>query len=433
VRKLASLLLVTGLSLVSASPAMATRSAQTQTVENPPAFEAAYWLAAQVTPGGYLESPWAPGTADVSTTEQAVLALAAVGVGAEQLTAMEDYLEANVTDAMQSAGVDSPQRIGLLILGAIATGRTPTNFGGVDLVARLNATLQPSGLYGSADATYDGAYRQGIALLALAAVESTPPVAATNWLKNQQCADGGWQAIRTDTSVPCGPVDPASFSGPDTNATALAALGLHSVGVTPPVDPTAWFDAVRAADGGWSLYSTPAGTSDANSTGLVLQALVALHGELDQPGVRALLALQVSCASGAADRGGFAFQPDPTDQSLTADVMATTQALWGLAGVAFPIPEGSPLPAQPPCYVAQQPTTTTTIPATTVAPTVTTVPSGVGANHANPYASQDGPPPLPLTGATVAGMDAGSVAAIGALTLLAGLVLRAARRRRAAA
>lgn len=435
-RKLASLLLVSGLSLVSASPAMAARSVQSQTIETPAAVQGAYWLAAQVTPGGYLESPYVPGTADVSTTEQAVLALAAVGVGSEQLTAMEGYLEANVTDAMQSAGVDSPQRIGLLILGAVATGRTPTNFGGIDLVARLAATLQPSGRYGAADATYDGAYRQGIALLALDSVRVTPPVSATNWLKGQQCADGGWQSIRADTTVPCGPVDPASFSGPDTNSTALAFLGLRAVGVTPSVDPGPWFDAVRAADGGWGLYSTPTGAADGNSTGLVLQALVALRGGLDEQGVQALLGLQVSCASGAADRGGFAYQPDPSDQSLTADAMATTQALWGLAGVAFPLPAGSPLPAVAPCLVAEEPTTTTTsttLPATTVAPTVTTLPSGVGGTgNTSQYPPQDGSP-LPLTGASVAGMDAGSVAAIGSLVLLAGLVLLAASRRKATA
>ena len=44
-------------------------------------------------------------------------------------------------------------------------GRNPRTFGGTNLVARLEATVQPSGLFGVQDATFDGAFRQGLSLL----------------------------------------------------------------------------------------------------------------------------------------------------------------------------------------------------------------------------------------------------------------------------
>lgn len=421
-RKLAALLVVTGLSLVSASPALAARSDRAVTTSTP-ALNAANWLASQVTPGGYIESSWTPGTADVSTTAQAVLALAAAGVGSAQLTAMEDYLEANVATAVQSGGVDSPQRIGLLILGAVATGRNPMSFGGENLITRLSATLQPSGLYGSAPATYDGAFRQGIALLALSAANVSAPSQAVDWLVDQQCADGGWQAFRADTSVPCGPIDPAAFSGPDTNSTAMATVALTDLGVTPTVDPAPWFESTRTSGGGWTIYSTASGVTDANSTGLVLQALLALNGTQDARGTAALLALQIPCTS-AEDQGGIAYQPDPSDGTLYADALATTQAIWGLAGVVFPVPASQAAPADTNCRVDLPTTTTTAAPATTV----TTLPAVAPTNSTPPPAT--GAETLPLTGGGIAGIDDATLAAIGAVLLLAGVVLVGASRRR---
>ena len=49
---------------------------------------------------------------------------------------------------------------------------SPTSFGGTNLVARLLATQRTTGtdagLFGAQDPTFDGAYRQGLALAALA-------------------------------------------------------------------------------------------------------------------------------------------------------------------------------------------------------------------------------------------------------------------------
>ena len=69
-------------------------------------------------------------------------------------------------------GSDGPGQLALLILDAHAMGVNPKAFGATDLVSCLLATERTSGtdkvLFGAQDATYDGAYRQGLSLAALA-------------------------------------------------------------------------------------------------------------------------------------------------------------------------------------------------------------------------------------------------------------------------
>ena len=67
------------------------------------------------------------------------------------------------------------------------------------------ATPAQPGLYGSADPTYDGAFRQSLAILAHDAAGTDAPAAAVAWLLGQQCAAGGFQAFRPSTSVACTP------------------------------------------------------------------------------------------------------------------------------------------------------------------------------------------------------------------------------------
>ena len=67
------------------------------------------------------------------------------------------------------------------------------------------------GLFGAQDPTFDGVYRQSLALLALVAAGRTPPASAVDWLLAQQCADGGFEAFRTSLSAPCAPPSSSSF------------------------------------------------------------------------------------------------------------------------------------------------------------------------------------------------------------------------------
>lgn len=185
-----------------------------------------------------------------------------------------------------------------------------------------------------------GAFPQGLALLGVAAggEDSTPAAkAAAAWLVRQQCDDGGWQYYRADLTKPCTPANPATYSGEDTNSTAVAIQALAALGATPRVDPSAFLRGAQNADGGFGYV--PGASTDPNSTGLVLQAFAARG--LDPAGVRsgagktpydALVGYQLGCAAPPADRGGFyAFDP------ASPDALATAQALPGLAGKPYPL------------------------------------------------------------------------------------------------
>jgi hypothetical protein len=297
------------------------------------AHRAVVWLAAQVNAKGYLTSGGSP---DLSDTTLAILALeAAGGEHAVALRALK-YMEGHVDAYVNDDGHDGPGGLATLILDAHVLGVSPTKFGGTNLVARLLATLQSSGpnagLFGVQDPTYDGTYRQGLALAALAAagVDKKSEVGtAITWLKDQQCSNGGWEAYR-NTSIACTPSNPNTYSGPDTNSTALAVEGLVAQHATFTHAPVGFFVGLQAADGGWGYYG---GSSDPDSTALVIQALVALHDPVSarrfQKGSKdpasALLSFQLKS-------GAFYFPGPPN----TVSDLSTEQAVPALVSKAFP-------------------------------------------------------------------------------------------------
>jgi hypothetical protein len=331
---------------------------------------AASWLARQVTDQGFIPVAGSPTTPNLSNSAQAVLALEAAGVGRTQVDALIGLLSQHVDDFVVRSGIDDPGSLSYLILGAIGAGDSPTDYGAThaDLVARLVATQQPSGLFGADTVLrqFDGAFRQGLSLLALHAAGQAN-AAGADFLADQQCADGTWEPFRADTTQPCDPVDLTNFSGPDTNSTAIAALGLFAQGRTAPAAAgAAALDGVRNADGAWGFLADPSQATDADSTGLVTAALRTINGAPDAAGVAALLSLEAGCDADPADVGGIAFQAGGAP-----DVLATDQALLGLAEVAFPLDDVTISPdLVTACAVATTTTTTTTT--TTLAPTTTT-------------------------------------------------------------
>ncbi|POX46627.1 hypothetical protein C3489_31515 [Streptomyces sp. Ru71] len=186
----------------------------------------------------------------------------------------------------------------------------------------------PSGLYGTADPTYDGVWRQSLALLAQHTVGVKPAEKAVDWLSGQQCASGAFAPFRAEPAKPC---DAKTMV--DTNQTAaavqaLAALGGHDAAVSKAV---AWLKSVQNKDGGWGYVA--GGASDTNSTSVVVGALAAT-GEKPESVVKdgkspydALLKLALPCAEG----GAFAFQPDKSGK-LAANADATAAGVLGVLG-----------------------------------------------------------------------------------------------------
>lgn len=123
------------------------------------------------------------------------------------------------------------------------------------------ASADDRGLFGAGDPTYDGVYRQSAALLGLAAAGAEIPPSAVAWLLRQQCPDGSFAAYRADTSGPCPPSDAATFTGPDSNSTAIAAMALLYGGAAVPrradrlragAAAIRWLRSQQGAGGGWT-------------------------------------------------------------------------------------------------------------------------------------------------------------------------------------
>jgi hypothetical protein len=191
----------------------------------------------------------------------------------------------------------------------------------------------PSGLYGTKDPTYDGVWRQSLALLAQDTVGITPATQAVDWLAGQQCASGGFAAYRADATEPCTAKTPV-----DTNATAaavqaLAALGGRGAQVEKAVG---WLKSVQNKDGGWGYH--PGSPSDTNSTSMVIGALATAgqkpEGVKSQEGrsaYDALLGFQLGCDEKEGERGAFAYQPDKKG-GLAANADATAAAALAALG-----------------------------------------------------------------------------------------------------
>ena len=128
----------------------------------------------------------------------------------------------------------------------------------------------PSGLYGSTDPTYDGVWRQSLALIALHRVDVEPADAAVDWLAGQQCESGAFPAFRANPAKACDAKLMVDTNSTAAAAQALSAVGGHGTAVTKAVT---WLKSVQNKDGGWGYM--PGGASDTNSTSVVIGALAA--------------------------------------------------------------------------------------------------------------------------------------------------------------
>ncbi len=224
--------------------------------------------------------------------------------------------------------------VGTTIAAAVASslliGAPNAGAAGTAQRAATSTDKATIGLFGQQDATYDGVYRQSISLIALDTAGARVPAASVRWLKRQQCDNGRFPSFRADLTAACGVGD--------SNATALATIAFKRLGEGGAArDAVNWLLDQQTGSGGWE-YSTGWGP-DSNSTGLVIQALIAMNIDpatvaKRHTGPEFLRGLQLRCSADVADRGALDYQDETP---LVANNFATSQATQALAGSTLPV------------------------------------------------------------------------------------------------
>ncbi|GAA4446485.1 hypothetical protein GCM10023148_53030 [Actinokineospora soli] len=368
-----------------------------------PAEVAAGWLARQLVDGDHMTTEF-DGTAypDHGLTADVVLALDAAGVAQESAAAATAWLAANTTaylgDGTTSAYAGAHAKLALV---AQAQGEDPTDFGGVDLIARLTSLQAESGRFSdkSEYGDYSNGITQSLAVLALTR-DGGAPDKAVDYLLSAACPDGGFPLLLEQTTC---------VSDVDTTGYAVQALVAAGEDATKALD---WLEGKQQADGGFG-GSDPTPGVNANSTGLAATALTV--GDRDPSAAIAyLLKRQVDCGGATATRGAIAYDTAGFDAATAA--RATTQAIPGLTGVSLAdVTNDGAAPTAPTLTCTAPPVTTTT---TTTTPVTTTTSAATPVDNSDDLA-RTGANPAPTT-------------TLGALLVLAGAALVFATRRRPA-
>jgi hypothetical protein len=205
------------------------------------------------------------------------------------------------------------------------------------------ATPSPQpGLFGNQSPTYDAVFRQSLSIVALKSANVIVPASAKTWLKEQQCADGSFEAFRPTTDGACKPSDLVNYEGKDSNSTAIGAIALAAIGEKAlALKAITWLRKSQNQDGGMPWLK--GGSSDSASSALTLLAVrtLGIDPTTFTKNSKSLLSYirsaTLGCGYPVAKRGGVAFQ---TSNSLIADDLTSAQ-------VAAALNSDFPVSAQP--------------------------------------------------------------------------------------
>ena len=324
---------------LAASLSLAAPSAQAAPTERRRARVGSRYLVSQQGRGGAIAA-----FTKFGSTADAIVAMVAAKRAPGAIRAALRYLRRHPR-AADSIGLRAK-----LVLAVVAAGRNPRSFAQRNWVARLRHAETASGRYGRGAPVFEHA----LAVLALEASGRGASDAAIAWLRRAQCADGGWQydsPPRPPENRHCRGPDPDFYTS-EADATALAVQALAAAGAEPVRDALAFFDLVRDLEvkGGWG-YNHRFDITNANSTGLVLQAYAAEGVAPPARAVRALARLQYRLCGRNAGAFAFGYERragNPNRYRRTGpDVGATIGAIPGLLGRALPIAAASDLRRAP--------------------------------------------------------------------------------------
>jgi hypothetical protein len=309
----------------SIAPALAQQTPSATPAASPvviddPLSAAVGWLVAQQDPsGGFLGFN---GTPDAGTTIDAVMALLTVpGIDQTVIDSAVAFLNDNAADY---AGTGAGQAAKVVLFQA-ATGGDVTSIDGINPLEIVQDGVNPdTGLFGI------GIYDEAIGVLALVAAGQPVPPEWIDTLRAKQIANGGWAFDGTTEEAKA-----------DSNTTAIVIQALVAAGVANDdpaiVNGLAYLKTVVAPTGGFAYAAADPLLADANSTGIVIQALAAVGQDASAAGEWGDPAPAQALANFQNPSGAFRYMDSVPDDNL----FATIQAVIALTGVPFPVPPAS--------------------------------------------------------------------------------------------
>ena len=310
---------------------------------------AAGWIGRQLAAGGGVLSY--NGATDWGKTEDALFALAAAGVGGDQIAATAAKIAASGTaylgtDDQIGANVAAIAKTALALeVAGVDPSHVAAGTGTRDLLAQLRSVLNADGTFGSGDTAYTQAY----VLLALARTDGGVPASALGWLEAQQCVAAGAARGSYGFGTLC--------SSPDADTTALVIQALVAAGAAPSdpavADAVSWLKAQQGSDGG---VMSSFGGVNANTTGVSAQAFRLVGTSMGQAGGY-VGALQIGCAAvqahpalTSADIGAIAYSPsdlaDAEQYGIDGTNLDQFQRASAQALFAFGVPSYAQMTAQ---------------------------------------------------------------------------------------
>jgi hypothetical protein len=273
-----------------------------------PLGSAVAWLLAQQDAGGGF--PGFSGEPDAGTTIDAVLALATVpGIDPAVIDSAIAFLD---TTAAEYAA-NGPGQAAKLVLVLAATGGDVTSINGINPVEQVkNGLNADTGMVGT------GIFDQALAVLALASAKETVPAEWIATLNAKQAANGGWAFDGSTEDAKA-----------DSNTTALVIQALIATGVAADdaaiAKGVAFLDTLKATDAGYAYGPADPLLGDANSTGIVIQALASVDADVADA-TTGLVHFQNTS-------GAFRYMDSVPDDNL----FATVQAIIALTGTPYPV------------------------------------------------------------------------------------------------
>lgn len=257
---------------------LAVPAAQADTSRTPQTVNAADWLSGQVVDGVLYNEQF--DFVDWGLTLDTLLALDAVGGYNAKVADIADALADDLGSYIGTGGESYAGSTAKALVAVQAADRNTADFGGTDLVAATEARVDGTGRLAdeSAFGNFANVFGQAFAVKGLHAAESGEAAAATAFLLQQQCADGGFRLDFTATDTSC--------SGDDaqTDSTAIAVDALLPQRGTQAVDTAldeaeAWLSGQQDASTGAFAGGPGTETANTNSTAVAAVALEKLGEE----------------------------------------------------------------------------------------------------------------------------------------------------------